>query len=261
MIKYIKYCFLIYILVISFGCKSTKGVTGSGVINEGVTAKYLIKENSKQASKFKTLQAKVKIDYTQDNKTQGYSVNLRIEKDKTIWISATLGLARAMITPNKVQFYDKINNQYFDGDYSLLSDLLGVELDYNKVQSMLLGEAIFNLKEDTYIASTHETSYVLQPKEQKVLLELFYLLNPAHFKMDSQQLYQPLTRRFLQIDYKSYQEVKKQILPEYMHIAAVEDNEEVSIDLEFKSVALNEEVRFPFKIPSGYKEIVLKDAE
>ena len=46
-----------------------------------------------------------------------------------------------------------------------------------------------------------------------------------------------------------------------MDIAAVEDNEEVSIDLEFKSVALNEEVRFPFKIPSGYKEIVLKDAE
>ena len=30
------------------------------------------------------------------------------------------------------------------------------------------------------------------------------------------------------------------------------------IDLEYKSVSLNEELRFPYKIPSGYDEIVLK---
>lgn len=259
--KLLKYSILLLILSFAFGCKSSQGVVSSGVLNKEATAKYLIKENSKQETKFKTLQSKVKIDYTQDNKSQGYTVNLRIEKDKTIWISATLGLARAMITPKRVQFYDKINNQFFDGDYTLISDLLGVELDFKKLQSLLLGEAIFRLKDDTYVASTQEASYVLQPKQQKALLELFYLLNVSHFKMDSQQLYQPLTRRILQVDYKSYQEVNNQILPEYMHIFAVENNEEVSIDMEFKSVSLNEAIRFPFKIPSGYKEIIIKNAE
>lgn len=259
--KTLKYILILSIITLTLGCKSSKNVTGDGVLKNNVSAKYLIRENAKQESKFRTLQGKVKIDYTQGEQTQGYTLNIRIEKDKTIWLSATLGLARAMITPDKVQFYDKINNQYFDGDYALLSDLLGVKLDFKKVQSLLLGEAIFNLKDDTYVASTHEKSYVLNPKQQNPLLELFFLLNPGHFKMDSQQLFQPATQRFLQIDYKAYQEVNRQILPEQIHIIAVEDGEEVSIEMELKSLSLNEEVRFPFKIPKGYKEIVITDAE
>ncbi len=257
MMKQIKIVVVTVVVCAVFGCKSTKSVTDTGTLNTSITAKQLIRENSKQEIRFKTLQAKVKIDYTQGDDSQGYTVNLRIKKDETIWLSATLGLARAMITPDRVQFYDKINNQYFDGDYTLLSNILGVELDFKKVQNLLVGEAIYNLKDDTYKASTHQESYVLEPKNQKAVLELFYLINPGHFKMDSQQLYQPLQQRMLQVDYKSYQEVQRQIVPENIHISAVESTSEVTIDLEYKSVSLNEEVRFPFKIPSGFKEIIL----
>ncbi|WP_323787393.1 DUF4292 domain-containing protein [Psychroserpens sp.] len=251
---------ILLLVCLAISCKSARTIASSGEIDNTISAKQLIKENTKQDSKFKTLQARVKIDYTQDLQEQGYTVNLRMEKDKTIWISATLGLARAMITPNEVSFYDKINNQYFKGDYTLLSNLLGVELNFKKVQSLLLGESLFNLKDGKYIASTNDKSYILQPKEQAVLLELFLLLNPSHFKMDSQQLMQPLKKRFLQVDYLAYQDVDKEILPKDIKIMAVENNEEVIIAMEYKSVSLNEEVRFPFKIPSGFKEIILDDA-
>ena len=76
--------------------------------------------------------------------------------------------------------------------------------------------------------------------------------------MDSLQLFQQLKKRILQVDYKSYQEVKKQILPKDIRIIAVEDSDEVAITMEFKSLTLNEDVRFPFRIPAGYKEIVIK---
>lgn len=259
--KAIKLYFLFLIILLAVGCRSTKTITSNAEVKANMTAKELIRENQNQNSRFKTLQAKVKIDYTQDQKSQGYTVNLRIAKGKIIWINATLGLARVMITPDKVRFYDKVNNQYFDGDYALLSDLLGINLDYNKVENLLLGEAIYNLKADSYSISTHENSYVLQPKEQKGLLELFFLLNPSHFKMDSQQLFQPTKRRILEIDYKSYQKVSKQILPENLKIIAVEDTEEVSIEMEYRSVSLNEELRFPFSIPLGFKEIRIANAE
>ena len=111
-------------------------------------------------------------------------------------MSAFYGVAKALITPNRVAFYDKWNNQYFDGDYTILSDLLGIELDFEKVQNLMLGESLFNLKKNNYKASTNEASYVLEPKRQNALLELFLLLNPAHFKMDSQQLFQPLKNVF-----------------------------------------------------------------
>jgi len=259
--KLIRIFVFICIAIVVFSCKSTKSLSSNGKLNANMTAKELIKENRNSSARFKTLQAKVKIEYTQDEKSQGYTVNLRMEKDKVIWINSVLGLARVMITPDRVSFYDKINNQYFDGDYRLLSDLLGIDLDFKKVESLLLGEAIFNLKEDKYKLSTQENSYVLQPKEQQSVLELFFLLNPEHFKMDSQQLYQPLKRRILEIDYTSYQKINKQILPENLKIIAVEDTEEVTIDMEYRSVTLNEDLRFPFKIPSGFKEIRFENAE
>ena len=259
--KTFKLSIVVLLICLAASCKSARTVASSGEINSSLSAKQLIKENTRQDSKFKTLQARVKIDYTQDLQEQGYTVTLRMEKDKTIWISATLGLARAMITPDEVSFYDKINNQYFKGDYTLLSNLLGVELNFKKVQSLLLGESLFNLKDGKYIVDSTSKSYILQPKEQTALLELFLLLNPSHFKMDSQQLLQPLKKRFLQVDYLAYQDVDKEILPKDIKIIAVEDNDEVIIAMEYKSVSLNEEIRFPFKIPSGFKEIILDDAQ
>lgn len=252
------YLILILLTTIFVNCKSAKSLTSVGSIKESMTAKQLIKENQKQTANFKTLQAKVKIDFIDGDKSNGLSVTFRMEKDKVIWLSAPLGAARAMITPEKVSFYNKLDNEYFDGDYSLLSELLGMELDFNKVQNLLLGEMIFDLKDESFTVSNNEVSYILQPANQKSIFEIFYLLNPGHFKLDSQQLTQSLQKRFLQIDYKTYQLVNKQIVPEVINIVAVEDNSEVKIDLEFKSVALNEEVRFPFEIPSGYKKIEIK---
>lgn len=249
---------LLLILGLSVGCRSTKTLTSNAGIDKNMTAKQIIRENSKQNVRFKTLQAKVRVDYTEGNSSNGATVNLRIEKDKVIWMSAPLGLARLMITQDSVRFYEKLNNQYFDGDFSLLTKILGTEIDFEKIQNILLGEAIFNLKDDTYIMVPNEESYVLQPKDQRALFELFFLINPGFFKLDSQQLFQPNEKRMLQIDYKKYQEVSKQIFPENIRIIAVENNKEIIIDLDLKAITLNGEVRFPFSIPSGYKEIELE---
>jgi len=249
---------LVVLVASSFGCKSAKNVIASGEASNRLSAKQVIKQHQKNDVDFRTMQAKVRIDLRQGNKEQGLTFNYRMEKDKTIWLSAPLGLARMMITPDKVRFYNKQDNEYFDGDYALLSDFVGVELDFNKVQNILLGQAIYDLKEEPHKVEVSENSYALQPKDQNALLELFYLINPSHFKMDSLQLYQQLQKRFLQVDYKSYQEVKSQVIPKDIEIVAVENTDEVGVTLEFKSVSINEDVRFPFKIPAGYKEIVIK---
>ncbi|WP_296382405.1 DUF4292 domain-containing protein [Winogradskyella sp.] len=256
--KNLKITLSAFLVLLAFSCKSTKSVIASGEASNKLSAKQVIKQHQKNDADFKTLQAKVKIDITQNQKEQGSTFNIRIEKDKVIWLSAKLGLARMMITPERVSFYNKLDNQYFDGDYKLLSDFVGVDLDFTKVQNILLGQTIYNLKDEPHKVEVNENSYALQPKDQNALLELFYLINPSHFKMDSLQLYQQLKRRILQVDYSSYQEVKNQVLPQNIRIIATEDSEQVAITMEFKSVSLNGDVRFPFKIPKGYDEIVIK---
>ena len=248
---------LLFIFLI-FGCKTAKTVSSNGEMASNFSAKQLIKKNTKTVANFKTLTARVKADYSQKDESKGATISLRMEKDKTIWMSAPFSMAKILITPEKVSFYNKLDNTYFDGDFKLLSDFVGTELDFEKVQNILLGEALYNLKKDDYVASIHEKSYLLQPKKQQKLFEIFYLLNPSHFKMDSQQFTQPQENRHLQIDYKNYQEVDKQTLPQNIKIIALESYDETIIELEYKSVSLNENIRFPFRIPSGYKEIEIK---
>lgn len=250
---------LLAVVLIFSGCKSTKRVASTeGGLNTKMTSKELIKEHAKSAANFKTLQSRVKVEYIQGKMEQTHSINLRMERDKTIWLSATLGIVRAKITPEKVSFYNKLDNTYFDGDFSLISDLLGTDVNYEKVQNLLLGEALFELESGSYKSDVHEKSYVLQPKRQSALMEIFMLLNPSHFKMDSQQIAQELSNRFLQVDYKGYQEVDRQIIPEKVSVLALEGNFETIINMEFKSVSLDEDLRFPFRIPSGFEEIVIK---
>ena len=244
------------ITLVFVSCKSAKTLS-SGTAEFNLSAKQLIKANKNTKAKFNTLQSRVKVEYTKAGKSQTHTITFRVLKDQIIWINSALSIMRIKITPEKVSFYNKLDNTYFDGDFSLLSDFLGTELDFDKVQNLVLGEALYTLQKDAYDVSVHQKSYLLQPKIQPEAFEIFYLLNPSHFKIDSQQLAQPVNSRLLQIDYLSYQDVDKEILPQHIKINALEANEETTIELNFKSIALNEDLRFPFKIPSGYDKIIL----
>ncbi|GAB1857945.1 DUF4292 domain-containing protein [Flavobacteriaceae bacterium MHTCC 0001] len=238
------------------GCKSTKTIT-SGGSNLKLSAKQLIAENAKKSPSFKTLQSKLKITYTEGEKKQAYTVTYRMEKDKVLWMSATLGIVRAKITPQAVAFYNKLDNTFFEGDFEYFSQLLGTELDFQKVQNIILGEALFNLKNTSHTLSVNQEQYMLQPKKQQKLFEILFLLNPSHYKIDSQQIIQEAEKRHLQINYLAHQEIGGQILPEKIKVIAADKNDEFMADLEFKSVSLNQDLRFPFKIPSGFKRIEL----
>lgn len=238
-------------------CKSSK-IAHDGAVNLGLSAKEVIKENARTAPDFKTLQAKVKITYSQDNDSQSHTVSFRMLKDQIIWLSSSFNIVRIMITPEKVSYYNKLDNTFFDGDYRLLSDILGTDLDFEKVQNLLLGNPLYELNKSDYTMSVNNDKYLFQPKEQLALFELFYLISPIHFKMDSQQLAQSLESRFLQIDYLDYQVVDKQNIPENIKIIVLEADKETLIEMAFKSVSLNQDLKYPFSIPSGFEEIVLK---
>src|SRR5690606_39443864 len=91
------YIFLIFTLGMFLGCKSAKSLTSTGTLKDNLSAKQILRENQRQTADFKTLQAKVKIDYMEGDQSTGLSITFRMEKDKRIWLSAPFGAARAMI--------------------------------------------------------------------------------------------------------------------------------------------------------------------
>lgn len=239
-----------------FACKSTKIAT-VGALDADLTSKAVIRAHYDNQLRFKTLSGKLKIAYTEGGSTQTISVSLRMEKDKAIWISAPLGIVKAYITPNRVSFYNKLQNEYFDGDFSYLSNLLGAPLDFEQVQNLLLGQAIFNLREQKYEMEITAGNYELKPMKVGPLFKILLQIESQNFKMASQQLSQPLKRRLLQINYLQYQKINKWIIPDEIAIATIEGDQRNTIDIEYRNMEFNQNLSFPYKIPNGFDEIVL----
>lgn len=253
----IKKIVLSLLLVVIASCKSTKIIT-SGEVDANLSSKAVIKSHYASALNFKTISGKLKIDYEDKNASQGFSVSLRMEKDKAIWISATLGVVKAYITPNRVSFYNRLDNTYFDGDFSYLSKLLGTELDFEKVQNLLLGEALLDLRKDKYDVAISNENYELKPKKALDLFKILFQIEPKHFKIGSQQISQPEKGRLLNIAYKNYQEIDQKIIPNEITISATMDGNQSLIGLEYKNIEFNRNLKFPYDIPKGFQEIILE---
>jgi len=251
----------LFVLLLCFAlltaCSSKKVLAGAEV-DPKASVKGVIKGHYDNQLRFNTLSGRVKIDHTNGDDSQGFNVSLRMQKDSVIWISATLGIVKAKITPEKVSFYNKLEGEFFEGDFSYLSEILGVELDFDKVQNLLLGQALEDLRERKYRMQTLADAYELKPKAADLFLKSVLRLEPRNLRVADQQLVQPAKNRKLHIDYSNYQEVAGQALPNKVHIEAMTDKDSSTIDLEFRNMELNANMRFPFRVPEGYKEIVLK---
>lgn len=254
-----KTVFIAIIILSVSACKTTK-VTNTSE-NMGLSSKKVIKNHYTNTFDKETINAKLKIKYKGKSSLPSVTGSLRLQKDETIWISLTkLGfpIGKVLITPNRVSFYEKINRTYFDGDFTLLSDFLGTELDFQKVQDLLLGQSLLDLKKESFDISVQEKNYLLKPKVGNPLFDILFLINPINFKLNSQQLAQKDENNTLVINYGNYETIENEFFPRKIHIIASDVKNTSTIDIDYRSVEFNKSVSFPFKIPNNYEKIELK---
>lgn len=247
----------ILLLGLISSCKSKKTIAEKGSM-KGLTARTIIANHYDSQLDFTTMSGKIRIDYSEGSSTQSVGVSLRMQKDKAIWVSAPLGIIKAYITPERVSFYNKLQNEYFDGDYTYFSEMLGMDLDFSKIQNLLVGQTLLDMREMKFDAQSNGKYYELKPKKSQDLLKLLYLIDPGNFKLARQQLSQPEKKRLLDIHYKNYQQKGNKTIPHEIGIVAIETVERTFIDITYKNIEFGRSLNFPYRIPKGYDEIVLK---
>ena len=246
------------ILILSFlvfSCKTVQLVT-NGVASKKTTIDQISKGHLSNFKDFRTLNIRSSVSYEDQKNSQSVSVDIRILKDETIWLNVKfLGFpaAKALITPTKVSYYEKLNKTYFEGDFTLISNWLGTELDFNKVQNLLLGKAIENITKDDFIAAIVNNSYFLYEKKINNIQKEFTFEAESYF-LKNETINQPSENRSLEIDYNSYQLIKKHVFPKEFVVKANE-NKSVIIEIEYNKIEVNSAVSFPFSIPNGYNKI------
>lgn len=227
---------------------------------EETSTKQVIASHEAAMPEFETLAGRVQLAYETEKKSQSVTVSLRMEKDKTIWVKASIlgiTLAKILITPESVSYYETIGKTYFEGDFSLLGEWLGTPINFQQAQNLLLGQSIFHLDSSKYSSEIFQNKFKMLPKRQPHNFIHSLFLNPENFRVALETLAQPEQDRILNIRYGDYQMVGGQYFPVDISIITSEEQSQTKIEVNYKKIDLNVDISFPFDIPSSYEKIEL----
>jgi len=251
-----------FVLLIGFAsmisCKS-KAVISEATATKSMSAEKVIDNHYDTKKNFKTAYIKADVSYKDDKQSLNVSADVRIQKDEKILLSVRVfgyTVAKALITPKEVKYYEKSGNKYFEGDYTTLSKWLGTDLDFNKVQNMLIGQAFDDLNKGKYDSSIEDGLYKLNDKSNKSTEKSFFF-EASQFLIKKQEISQKAKNRMLKVSYPNHKDYPEVILPTQLIIEALQDNKTTKIDIEYKSATFNEELSFPYSVPDGFDRIFI----
>jgi uncharacterized protein DUF4292 len=253
-----KILFFFGIIILITSCKSTK-IANKEIVN--LSAKKIIKKNKKVEFDKTSIRANLYVKYRGKSNFPNLKTSLRIAKDSVIWLSfSKLGfpIAKALITPNEIKFYEKISKTYFVGNYELISNWLGTSFDFEMIQNLFFGEALVDLNNEKFKASIQDGTYVLTPKKQNSFFEIFFWIDPYTFKLSKEEINHGGKDQKLTIIYKDFNKFNESLFPKGFVIKAVDKKRKTNIDVNYKNVIFDSSLRFPFKIPHGYSNTELK---
>lgn len=252
--------FIGFALILFFcSCKS-KAVLAEGSASSSLSSEKVIENHYNNKSQFSTVYIKANAKYKDDKNSQSVTAEIKIKNDEVILVSIRflgITMAKALITPTEVKYYDKINQKYFEGDYALLSQWLGTDLDYQKVQNILLGNPMDDLTKSKFTVSIVNKLYRLETGKGNNILKAF-LFEAENFLLKQQEMNQPAAQRALQIVYSDYQKYAEAILPSSIIIDANHKEKKTNIDIAYKSASFNEELSFPYSVPEGYERMYIE---
>lgn len=243
---------LLFLMTIT-SCKP-KGFIAEAKATKPMKAEKLIANHYELDKDFKTAYIKADVSYKDPKEALNLSADIRILKDEKILISIRffgITMAKGLITPTEVKYYEKSGNSYFEGDYSTLSKWLGTDLDFTKVQNMLIGEAFDNLEKGKYDSSVENGLYKLEDKTSKNTLKSF-LFEASKYMIKNQKIQQLKEKRTLSVVYPNHKQYDAITFPSALNIEAINDEKKTNIDIEYSSIKFNEELSFPYSVPSGY---------
>jgi len=250
----------IFISLTLVSCKSKAVVVETKPTVKIIKAKSIIENHYNNKTDFSTLYIKSKVQFQSEKQSQNVTAEIRIKKDEQILISIRflgITMAKALITPSSVNYYEKMGGSYYEGDFSKLSQLLGTDLDFYKFQNILLGQSIDDLTQGKYKESFLDGTYRLDDVLDNSTKKSFYL-DAAKFLIQKQEITQIAEGRMIQVAYSNSKDYNGMNIPFTINIDAYQKGSKTEIDLDFDTVSLNEELSFPYSVPNGYKRIIIK---
>lgn len=206
---------------------------------------------------FDYLHGKARMILKDGSKENEVKANIRIRKDSVIWMNFTvIGVqgGRALINRDSITILNNVKNEYYVFDYKELSRKFNVEINYNVIQSAMLGNLLLpRTPQDTVERRT--ASYLLN--QQSGTVDVLNYISAATMKIQKVELKENNTHNSLVINYANFQPLDTKSFPYDGTISlfykAPAGLLNTTIIFEYTKVEVGDkELRFPFNIPRKY---------
>lgn len=241
-------------LLFVIGCKSLTTLPATTSVDTSLRPKIVQQQIATTALTFETLQWRGQATLDRGDKRQKISLTTRLKQQQGIWLngSVIVPLARVYITPNSLQFYEKINRQYATLDYKEVETLLGVALNYATLENILTAKPVIPRALKRAKLSFTNNAYVFSYHRKGVVLQFVF---DAAFRLVEQRLKSDETS--LSVVYDNYKKIDGQWVPEQLRANLLGKTPTI-LTLQAKQTQLNSPIHMPFSIPEGYKPISLQ---
>lgn len=161
-------------------CRTSRDVPTAAL--KPMSTGKLLKKIEQNAFNYEYLTIKkINCQFDNGNTKTTFRVNLKAEHGKHIMLfisKLNFPVARVLFTPDSVKYVNYLENNYFTDDYSYLSDMLNIDMDFETIQSVISNNA-FSYRNDSrnndfryFESSVEDGKYVLQSEKNKTIEKL-----------------------------------------------------------------------------------------
>lgn len=243
-----------------FGCKAKKQlvvrkadstVAVAPTVNPAIAKIAAVKE--KQVA-FNTFSGRAKTKLAIDGKSNDVTLNIRIQHTKKIWVSITaiLGVevARALITPDSILVVNRLQGVYVKKPFSYIYNYASRQVNYQTVESLLVGNPISELLNDNSKVTTGANgNTTLSGNLQNLIYSL--LIGPD-YKVTQTSLSNAAAGQSLQVSNSQFIQADNRIIPSQINITSTVKNKNIQAELQYNRTEFNQPLEYPFTIPDRF---------
>jgi len=231
---------------------------------------------------FEWMIAKMTCEAYDDSSRAQFEVNLRMRKDSVIWMNVlgplNIKIARVLITKDSVKFIQYQDGtlgaqpKCFQGDFALLSQMLQTDVDYDMMQSLLVGNSVSFYEEDEKLRSSinqGECRYTLSTIRKRKLRKVLEGQNPPQdplqtISLDPGQSFKIMSIFFLdeqnrtfRATYSDFRTLDSMQFPYKAEFFVRGLTRSAGGSMEYTNIKLNKPTDFPFSIPDDCVPIII----
>jgi len=205
---------------------------------------------------FKTMNARIKVDYESPKNADSYIANLSMLKDSAIFITirgamGVIGI-KALIKKDSVVLIYPLSKKVERKPLSYLQEVIKIPFTFKTIQDLLIGNPIF--MDNNTLASYKLTNNKLQVSLIGSLFKNLIILNEdntkvLNLKLDDMDVFQ---HRTCIIAYSGHAAVNQYQFP-LMRDISISANSKLDIHMEIKEYSFNDPIKYAFSIPKPGK--------